>query len=92
MEMRKCKTCGKSFAVYSSRGQKYCSKSCGKLTSWSLCWDCNNYCCNWIAEAQPVEGWEAVSRVYMIRNGEKVISYRVKSCPEFIGRSGKNDK
>lgn len=83
--VKKCEVCGKRFVAYQSN-QKCCSKSCGAQIrgNKSKCWDCKNYRCNWIAREQPVEGWEAVSRVYRLQDGSQTVSYKVIKCPEFM--------
>lgn len=49
----------------------------------SLCWDCQNYSCQWIKEGKPIPGWTAEKNI--IHNREKdTESFSVKRCPEFL--------
>ena len=80
-----CIVCGARFIPRTAK-QKTCGKSCGSQVrrNVSLCWNCKNYHCNWLAEAKPVEGWEATERPFVFQNGRTDKTYRVTKCPEFI--------
>lgn len=58
----------------------------------SLCWDCQNYHCDWIAHGTPVKGWKA-KKTKIAALGTKgsklgqratIDSYNVTKCPEFM--------
>ena len=53
----------------------------------TLCWDCRKATtsgCSWSKSFTPVKGWKAEENVLRNNKGERtLISYEVKSCPEF---------
>lgn len=55
-----------------------------------LCWRCKNACggCNWSANLEPVQGWDAepCRRVYRDSAvGTRYIdSYIIRKCPEYV--------
>lgn len=56
----------------------------------TICWDCQNYFCSWIANQTPVEGWTAKKKKIKAAGtkgskGQKatIDSYLVLKCPEF---------
>ncbi len=57
----------------------------------TLCWHCQNAVpdadgergCSWSREGKPVAGWEAEIRPLNLSK-EQIISYCVRSCPEFF--------
>jgi hypothetical protein len=52
----------------------------------SLCWCCDKACksgCSWMLKKVPVEGWKAKRHIRTVQ-GERVESYKVFKCPEFV--------
>lgn len=58
----------------------------------SLCWQCKHAVpnprkgngCEWSIDFRPVPGWEATKKEYRVPGySEPIVSYFVRSCPEF---------
>lgn len=49
------------------------------------CWTCKNACggCSWSREFKPVDGWTAEPAI-LVFDGEKVDTYKIKDCPEYV--------
>lgn len=57
----------------------------GEFQEKTICWKCQNFDkCSW-SRGKPVKGWEAEKVKINVNEDTQVVSYRVSSCPEFVG-------
>ncbi len=82
---RVCEVCGKPLDY---AHKKHCSTKCQQRARSTLCWECKNYHCSWLASETPVKGWKAIPKELKCQ-GEVRRSYIVVKCPKFMGRKGK---